>query len=188
MTGQLVNYVFNRRVKKHLRNQIRNKQFVNYDKAKTILLLFESNYSEKNPETKRIIQSLTADGKRVTAWGYVEKKNITSPAYPEYRILHQKDLGFFQKPHEQLIQELQSHEYDLLIDISTKRFLALDYIVLLANAKCKTGMKKSELNIYDFAIDIESHLKDNEILPDDLEYSFLYNQILFYLKSIQTND
>lgn len=188
MAGQLVNYIFNKRVRKHLKNEIRNKQFVNYDKAKTILLLFESNYSEKNPETKGIIQSLTADGKKVTAWGYVEKKNITSPAYPEYRILNQKDLGIFQKPHEQLIQELIRQEYDLLIDISTKRFVALDYVVLHANAKCKAGMKKTEVNLYDFAVDLESHLKENEIQPDDLEYSFLYKQILFYLKNIQTND
>jgi hypothetical protein len=188
MAGKLVNFVFKKRAKKYLKSDTRDKQFVNYDKAKSILLLFESNYSEKNPETKRIIQSLTADGKKVTAWGYVEKKNITSPAYPEYRIINYKNLGFFQKPHENLIQELLSHEYDLLVDISTRKIVALEYLVLLANAKCKTGMKKNNENLYDFAVDIESHLKENEILVDDLEYSFLYNQILFYLKSIQSND
>ena len=57
MAGKLIEYVFRKRVKKHSKSDTRNKQFVNYEKAKNILLLFESNYSEKNPETKRIIQS-----------------------------------------------------------------------------------------------------------------------------------
>ncbi|MDD2285416.1 MAG: hypothetical protein PHQ11_08470 [Paludibacter sp.] len=188
MGGKLVDYIFRKRVQKHLKNTARNKQFVNYEKAKNILLLFESNYSEKNPETKRIIQSLTADGKKVTAWGYVDKKNIISPAYPEYRILHPKDLGLFKKPCSQLLQELLRTEYDLLIDISTKRFIPLDYVVLHANAKCKAGMKKNNLNLYDFAVDIDAHLAEKEIQVEDLEYSFLFNQVLFYLKNIQTND
>ncbi|MDD4489375.1 MAG: hypothetical protein PHD30_02590 [Paludibacter sp.] len=188
MAGKLIEYVFRKRVKKHSKSDTRNKQFVNYEKAKNILLLFESNYSEKNPETKRIIQSLNTDGKKVTAWGYVDKKNIISAAYPEYRILHKKDLGLFQKPHDKLIQELQCNEFDLLINISTRRIVPLDYITLNANAKCKTGMKIGTINLYDFAMDLESHLRDKEIQVDDLEYSFLFNQILFYLKSVHTND
>jgi len=188
MTGKLTDYVLRKRIQKQLKNTIRNKQFVNYDKAKTILLLFESNYSEKNPETKRIIQSLVADGKKVTAWGFVDKKQIISPAYPEYRVLHPKDLVLFKKPNETLLQELLRTEYDLLIDISTKRFIALDYIVLYANAKCKAGMNKNKLNLYDFAVDIDTYLEEKEIQVDDLDYAFLFNQIIFYLKSIQTND
>ena len=118
----------------------------------------------------------------------MDKKNIISAAYPEYRILHKKDLGLFQKPHDKLIQELQCNEFDLLINISTRRIVPLDYITLNANAKCKTGMKIGTINLYDFAMDLESHLRDKEIQVDDLEYSFLFNQILFYLKSVHTND
>lgn len=49
-------------------------------------------------------------------------------------------------------------------------------------------MKIGTINLYDFAMDLESHLRDKEIQVDDLEYSFLFNQILFYLKSVHTND
>ncbi len=188
MFENIINYVFKKRAQKHLKNQIRNKQFVNYDKAKSILLLFESNYSEKNVETKKIIQYLLKDGKRVTAWGFVDKKQIISAAYPEYRILHPKDLDIFKRPKSQLLQELLQNEYDLIIDISNRRIFPLDYLVLYANAKCKTGMKKCNLNLYDFAVDIENHLIANEIEVEDLEFSFLFKQILFYLKNIQTND
>ena len=188
MSGKIINYVFKKRVHKHLKRQIRNKQFVNYDKAKSILLLFESNYSEKNLETKKIIQHLLKDGKKVTAWGFVDKKQIISAAYPEYRILHPKDLDLFKKPKNQLIQELLQNEYDMIIDISNRRIIPLDYIALYANAKFKTGMKKDNLNLYDFTVDIENHLKTNEIHVEDLEFSFIFEQILFYLKNIQTND
>jgi hypothetical protein len=188
MSEKLSYYVFQKRAQKYLRTIDRDISFVNYSQAKTILLVFESHYSEKNTETKRIIESLTADGKKVVAIGYVDKKNSISATYPEFRILYKKDIGLFERPAKQILCELVNNEYDLLIDITNNRILPLEYIVLHANAKCKTGMQKSNLNLYDFAVDIENHLKENDIQVDDLKFSFLYDQILFYLKSIQSKD
>jgi len=188
MSKKLSYYVFFKRAQKYLRNTIRNSSFVSYNQAKTILLIFESHYSEKNSEAKRIIESLTADGKKVVAIGYVDKKKSISATYPEYRILYRKDISLFEKPYKNIIRELIKNEYDLLIDITNNRILPLEYIVLLANAKCKTGMQKSNLKLYDFVVDIDNHLKENEIQANDLKFSFLYDQILFYLKSIQSKD
>lgn len=188
MLNKLSYNILNKRAQKFLKTSKRRVSFVNYDQAKTILLIFESNFSEKNSETKRIIESLVADGKKVVAIGYVCKKNCLSATYPEYRVLCKKDLTLFQKPNQEILQHLLSCEYDLLIDITKNRFIPLEYIVLYANAKCKTGMQKDNLILYDFAVDIKHHLSENEIPMEDLEFSFLYNQILFYLKNIQSKD
>lgn len=173
---------------KHIKNEERNKQFVNYDKAQTVLLLFESHYTEKNPETKKIIHQLTADGKKVVAWGFVDKKEIMTPAYPDYRVLHPKDFQFCSKPSADIIKDLQQQEFDLLIDITTLPYLFIDYLVLYARAKCKVGMLKNDNNTYDFSINLNRFLQDRELEIEDLDYSFLYEQIIFYLKSIQTKD
>jgi hypothetical protein len=188
MLKKISEYIFLKRALQYKKTELRAKSFVSYDKAKTILLLFESNYSEKNPETRRIIESLQADGKRVIAVGFVEKKQIISPTYPEFRILHPKDLELFQRPNSSLIRFIQETEFDLLIDISNKEILPLSYLVLYANARCKTGLNKKQVALYDFAVDIDEMLIEKEMNVDDLEFSFLYNQIIFYLKSIQTND
>ncbi|MEA4937195.1 MAG: hypothetical protein VB102_11215 [Paludibacter sp.] len=180
--------IFKKRVQRYLRTSDRKSSFVNYTQAKTILLIFESNYSEKNSETKRIIESLTTDGKKVVAIGYVNKKNCLSATYPEYRVLCKKDLVIFQKPNQNILEYLLNCEYDLLIDITKNSFLPLEYVVLYANAKCKAGMQKSNLGLYDFAVDIQRHLIENEISIDDLKFSFLFDQILFYLKNIQSKD
>lgn len=188
MFKKIATYLFRKKLGQFSKNDIRNRAFVNYDKAKSILLLFESNFSERNPETKKIIEQLQADGKKVTAIGYVEKKQIVTPAYPDFRILYTKDHNIFQKPDAQVLSFVQENEFDLLIDISSKEIIPLMYIALYANARCKAGMKREMGDLFDFSIDISEMLTENEIQTDDLAYTFLFEQIIFYLKSIQTND
>jgi len=188
MIKKIAAYLFRKKLVQFSKNVTRTKAFVNYDWAKSILLLFESNYSERNPETKRIIEQLQLDGKKVTAIGYVEKKQIVTPAYPDFRILYTKDHNIFQKPESSVLTFVQENEFDLLIDITNREFLPLMYVALYANAKCKSGMKKSEADLFDFSIDINEMLYEKELQIDDLEYTFLFDQIIFYLKSIQTND
>jgi hypothetical protein len=188
MFKKIAAYLFRKKLIQYKKNEIRNKSFVSYDKAKSILLLFESNYSERNPETKKIIEQLQIDGKKVTAIGYVEKKEIVTPAYPDFRILFNKDHNVFQKPDASVLNFFQENEFDLLIDITNREFLPLMYVALFANARCKAGMKKGGADLFDFSIDINEMLTEKELQIDDLEYSFLFDQIIFYLKSIQTND
>jgi len=111
-----------------------------------------------------------------------------TPAYPDFRILHTKDHNIFQKPEATVLSFVQENEFDLLIDISSKEIIPLMYIALYANAKCKTGMKREIGDLFDFSIDIDEMLIEKEIQRDDLEFTFLFEQIIFYLKSIQTND
>jgi hypothetical protein len=188
MLKKIRNRIFAMQAGKQLKTVEREKKFVSYDKAKSILLLFESTYSERNPGTKRIIETLLAEGKKVVAWGFVDKKQITSAVYPEYRILHSGDLNLLHKPKQALLNELSDQEFDLVIDITHQQWLALSYVVLYANAKCKTGMQKQGPVLYDFAVDIDSYLEEKNMNADDLPFTFLYDQIIFYLKNIQTND
>lgn len=188
MAGKLSQYLFEKKMRKQARLVRANKMFVPYQKARSVLLLFQSDYTEKNYETKQIIDGMIADGKKVVAVGYLDKKEIKSPAYPEYRILHKKDITPFQKPKKKSIKEFMPIEFDLLINISYTRLLPLEYLALLANAKCKTGLLKGQEQVYDFALDIDHYLQTAEIDISELEYSFLYKQILFYLKNIQTKD
>lgn len=181
-------FLFNRRAQQHFVSTEREHRFVNYDKAKTVLLLFESDYSEKNPIIRKIIQSLQQDGKKVSAWGFIDKKEVTSAILPDFRILHHQQTDFFHKPEATFFRELEDLQFDLLIDLSLQLQLPLEYLALHANAYCKTGLRKTELPIYDFMLDMESLKSTEELIENPIDEIYLYNQIIFYLKSIQTTD
>lgn len=173
---------------KFLSNHERERSFVNYEKAHSILLLFESDLSEKNTEIKNIISELSDSGKKVTAYGFVNKRNTITPIYSGFRILHSKDCNLVRIPSVGILKEIQESHYDLLIDLSTRKVLPLSYIALYSNAKCKAGMQKEGPEFFDFMLDLSHADMEHQTNSDGMGSGFLYNQIIFYLKSIQTND
>ena len=89
------------------------------------------------------------------------------------------------------INELEDLEFDLLIDLSLHAVLPLQYIAMYAKAFCKAGIPKNDLPIYDFVIDVDALPDIQEgVEPEEspIDENYLYDQIIFYLKSIQTND
>ena len=188
MLNKLNNFLFLRRAQKYLYLTPREHRFVNYDKAKTVLLLFESDYSEKNPVIRKMIASLQQDGKKVVAWGFIDKKEITTSILPDFRILHHQQTDFFHKPLVSYLNELDNLTFDLLIDLSLRPILPLEYLVMYANAFCKAGLQKNDLPIFDFILDVDTTILDEETSENQVDETYLFNQIIFYLKSIQTND
>lgn len=181
-------YLFETRAQKYLSTSHRERRFVNYSHAKTVLLLFESDFSEKNPVIHKIIHSLQQDGKKVCAWGFIDKKEVATAIFPDFRILHHKQTDFFQKPLPSYINELKDLKYDLLIDLTVQTFIPLQYVAMYANASCKTGIRKTKLPIYDFILDLDNMETPDESPETPIDELYLFNQIIFYLKSIQTSD
>ncbi len=188
MFEKIKQYFFKRSVKKFIQDNPREKRFVNYNKAKSILVLFESDYSEKNPRIRRIIKKLTDDGKKVMAWGFIDKKEIKTAILPDFRILHQKDADFFYKPKDTFLNELKDQQFDLLIDLTNGDIIPLQYIALYSNVYCKSGIKKPELNFYDLLIDISNVNEYDTENPIELDATYIYEQIIFYLKKIESAD
>jgi hypothetical protein len=191
MFKTLNDFLFRIRAKKFLAETPRERRFVSYAKAKSVLILFESDFMEKNPHIRKMISQLQQDGKKVSAWGFIDKKDVATSILPDFRILHHKQTDYFQKPLISYINELEDLEYDLLIDLTLKRVLPLEYISVYAKAFCKVGVSKNNLPIYDFVIDLENQTTESdssELIENIIDENYLFDQIIFYLKSIQTND
>ena len=184
-------YLFNKRALRYLSVTPRERRFVNYDKAKNILLLFESDYAEKNQHIHRVIKQMRQDGKKVSAWGFIDKKQVETAIFPEFRILHHKQTDFFHRPLQSYINELQHSPFDLVIDLTVNPVVPLQYLALYAISSFKTGIRKSKLPIYDFVLDLENVAAKNESSDEmvtAVDETYLYNQIIFYIKRIQTTD
>ncbi len=185
---KLNNYLFKKRALKYLSSTPRDRRFVNYDKAKTVLILFESDFSEVNPDLRTIISKLQKDGKKVVAWGYLDKKEISTAILPDFRILHHKQTDYSKKPVSAYIEELSKYQFDLLIDLTLQPVIPLLYLAMYANVSCKTGLQKTELPVYDFIVNVDSKNSVSETRETNIDMLYLFNQIIFYLKSIQTTD
>ncbi|MEI8271548.1 MAG: hypothetical protein WCG08_02900 [Paludibacter sp.] len=187
-------YLFAKRADLYLSTLVREPRFVTYDKARTILILFESDYSEKNFAIRKIINSLQADAKKVSAWGYIDKKLINTAIFPDFRILNNDQTDFFRKPLISYLNELENNEYDLLIDLTLRPLIPMQYIAMYAKTAFKTAIHKSDQDIFDFVLDVESLMTPAEKTENDepaeilVDETYVFNQIIFYLKSIQSKD
>lgn len=201
---RLNQYIFKRKKAKYLQQTTRERKWVDYNKAKTILLLFESDYIEKNRFIRKIINQLTSDGKKVSAWGFLDKKMTSTAILPTFRILDRSTIDWFERPKAPFLRELSENEYDMLIDLTLQDILPLQYVCLYANAAFKIGINGRMDNIFDFRIIIpkpepdelmSEHDQENQIEFKDLnetlfhtDQQFLFEQIIHYLKSIRSKD
>jgi hypothetical protein len=181
-------FIFRFTAKRHLKMAVRERRFVTYKKAKSVFLLFESDYLEKNKEIRAIIHSLQQDGKKVVAWGFLDKKHVTTSLMPDFRVLNHEQTNFVESPKSMFLNELEDLEFDLLIDLTLRPILPLQYLDLYAKASCKVGIRKNDLQLYDFILDVDTLIAEKAEEGEHLDQAFLFNQIIFYLKSIQTSD
>jgi len=188
MVEKLAIQIFKRKLRSSLKDDQRSRMFVDYQHAQSVFIVFESSYSEKNPEIKRIIESLNADGKTVTAWGYVHKKHSMQSELLNFKILNQQDFDFLQRPKMQIVNQLRNLSFDLLIDLTTRPNLAVDYLILNTPASLKCGVRNKNLKLFDFTLDLSVLTESETIHNQENDYLNIYNQLIFYLKNIQTKD
>ena len=172
---KLSEYIFNYHRRKR---QPSNKIFPAWDKTVSILLLFESDLTEKNLQIKQLIKELQQQGKEVTAWGYVDMKKAQSGILRDYRILAHEDTNFLDKPKEQHLKDLMRMHFDVLIDLSQRDILPLKYLMLYADADFKAGRQTNAPYLADFMVSTNGN--DNP--------AYLFDQITYYLKNIQSSD
>lgn len=168
-------YIFNYRLKKQ---PARQAIFPNYDDIRSIIILFESDYQEKNAVIKGIRDELLAQDKDVVLWGFCAKKDIQSFILPQSRIMGLRDLNIFGCPKQEVLVDLDKRQYDLLLDLTQHPNLPLRYVAMFARASFKAGLQfqpnMQSDGIHDFLIQTD---------PQDTPH-FLYTQIIRYLQMI----
>ena len=156
--------------------QLKHKsKYHSFKDVNNILILFESELQERHTCIKQLIKELQNEGKEVTAWGYVDKKQVVTAIIRDFRVLDRQSYGLFHRPKKALVEELQ--KMHLLIDLNTNsNLLELRYLTIYADADLKTGLAGyEEPYIHDMLISL------NKQSP---ETTLLFDQILRYLKMI----
>ena len=159
------------------RQQPRTVSFPHWEKVQNVLIIYESDLIERNSLIKEIVRNMLQEDKNVVIWGFVNKKDITSPILPQSRVLGLRDLTFWGDLTEEAKQDLTRQTYDVLIDLTQQPCLPLLYSAMYAQSRFKVG-RHIEDGLHDLLIEMESH---ESIEP-------LYKQIMYYLRTIQSND
>jgi hypothetical protein len=147
-----------KRLQSFLKNQNRQKTFLNFDEVKTIGLVFEATDPEQFELIKNYVVALKQKGKRVHGIGFYDNKIIPENVYyskTDFDLFNTKDINTLGEPTNPYIKTFISEIRDVLIDINFNQKYALRHIVAHSYAKCKIGLNFPENNsVHDMMIAI----------------------------------
>lgn len=166
-------------------------QYPGYQSIKKVLVLFESDYNEKNEHYRKMVQPLIKDGKDVYTLGFLNKKKSESPVLDHHIIISKNDVNFWGQPKKNINQELIDKEFDLIINLMSESQITLEYVQLFfPNAFLWSG-KSGASSSYDFVIELSNN---HTLLDSGLknysynESNYLFQQIIHYLQIIQPKE
>lgn len=143
MIKKIKNKIANIGLNKQLAKQVRQKEFINLEDARSIGIVFEATNLDDFERIKKYVLKLKEQGKKVHAVGYFDQKiSPTNISYPktEFDFFNNKELKAMGQPSSPYIQTFISEIRDILIDFNILNKYPLRYISVNSYAKCKIGI------------------------------------------------
>lgn len=131
----------------------RNKAIMNFDTAKTALILMDGADATSEKSILLFFDYLKANKIQADRLSYFHRKAANREAKDSEFLMDKKNISWLGSPKGKEYDPVVNREYDLLFDFSLKRYFALQWIVELSKAKFKIGILKGKTNPYDFMID-----------------------------------
>ena len=132
----------------------RDKSTMNFDKAKTALIIIDGTDSASEKNVLDFIDFLKQNNIRVDCVNYIDKKEFDGKKNPKHIIISKKNLNGLGMPKQKEFADLFEQPYDLLFDFSIKPHFAVQCIVELSMARFKIGMLPGTSTAFDFMIDL----------------------------------
>lgn len=175
--------LFNTWVKNRLflayRKQKRSVDIITLADAGSVGILWNPSDEESIETYELLRKTLNARGIKSFGLAYIsskrEKETLSTVA--NSWLINSGSVGIFGKPGSGDGIHFLQQEFDILIDLSITKCLALQYILIHNAAKFKVGWKAGDPNLYDLEIDVTSY-------PN---CRFLMEQIIHYLDKLNEN-
>jgi hypothetical protein len=148
-----------KRLQSVLKNQNREKSFLNFDEVKTIGIVFEATDPAQFEIIKNYVVALKQKGKRVHGIGFYDNKLIPENVYyskTDFDLFSAKEINSMGEPVNPYIKTFISEVRDVLIDINFNQKYVLRHIAAHSYAKCKIGLNLPEnAMVHDMLIAID---------------------------------
>ena len=161
---------------RELKTNKRTKEVCNLDNAQSIGILYDATSEEQIKMVKPFVSYFFDLKKDVKALGYVNSKQLSFHHTPklQYDFFYQKDLNWYYKPQNYIIDNFVKKEYDILINLCDSSIIPIKYLVASSIAHFKIGIHEENYEIYDLMIS----------LKDDKSMEKLMHEIKHYIKLI----
>ena len=163
---------------RELKTNKRTKEVCNLDNAQSIGILYDATSEEQIKIIKPFVSYFFDLKKDVKALGYVNSKQLSFHHTPklQYDFFYQKDLNWFYKPQNYIIDNFVKKEYDILINLCDSSIIPIKYLVASSIAHFKIGIHEENYEIYDLMISLKDDKSMEKLMHEIKHYINLINK------------
>ena len=162
---------------RELQTNKRSKLVCNLDEAKSVGILYDATLEEQIKKIQPFASYFFDLKKDVKALGYVNAKQLSYCHTPklQYDFFYQKDLNWYYKPQNYIINNFVQKEYDILINLCDSSTIPIKYLVASSIAHFKIGQYEEEYEIYDLMISLKKDKSIERLMHEIKHYINLIN-------------
>jgi hypothetical protein len=163
---------------RELKTNKRTKEVCNLEDANSIGILYDATYEEQIKIVKPFVSYFFDLKKDVKALGYVNSKQLSFHHTPklQYDFFYQKDLNWYYKPQNYIIDNFVKKEYDILINLCDSSIIPIKYLVASSIAHFKIGIHEENYEIYDLMISLKDDKSMEKLMHEIKHYINLINK------------
>lgn len=167
-------WVFQRELKLNKRT----KSVCNLDDAKSIGILYDATSEKQIKMIEPFVKYFFDLKKDVKALGYVNSKQLSYCHIPklQYDFFYQKDLNWYYKPQNYIINNFIKKEYDILINLCDSSVIPVKYLVASSLAHFKIGIHEEGYEIYDLMMSLKKDKTIEKLINEIKHYINLINK------------
>lgn len=176
MFKKIIKFYANRRLLLFFQSQKRTIRINTLRNSKSVGVLWNPADEGSIESYETLSKSLKAKGIKPKGLAHVrssrELEMLTTISNSGF--LHSRSVSWFGRPKSSSVLQFVHEPFDILIDLSISKTIALQYILVHSNSPFKVGWQGTELNYYDLNIDVS----------EKPQCHFLLEQIIYYLENI----
>ena len=163
---------------RELKTNKRTKEVCNLDNAQSIGILYDATSEEQIKIIKPFVSYFFDLKKDVKALGYVNSKHLSFHHTPklQYDFFYQKDLNWYYKPQNYIIDNFVKKEYDILINLCDSSIIPIKYLLASSIAHFKIGIHEENYEIYDLMISLKDDKSMEKLMHEIKHYINLINK------------
>jgi len=180
--NSITKYFLKRKINRILKSSNREKKYLNLKEIKSVLLLFDTqDYSDAN----LFIKQLKKMGKKIKACAYKDQNDQNDYSNILYNIVTEKDINIWQNDFMSgTVDSLCVESYNLVIDLTLKENLLLQYVLVSVDSSFTVGFNKTNLPVYDMVISFSSEMESSGLIT----VKELSRQVIHYLETISSGN
>ncbi len=162
---------------RELKTNKRIKAACNIKDAKSIGILYNATSEEQIQAIQPFVSYLFDLKKDVKALGYVDSKELSYCHVPklQYDFFYKKDLNWYYKPQNYIIDNFIKKEHDILINLCDSSVIPIKYLVASSIAHFKIGVYEENYEIYDLMISLKDDASIQKLIHEIKHYINLIN-------------